>query len=98
MPPARNVNRSCTSNRLMVPSTILRQLARLRWRERLLRFSWGSARWLAVALIVLALACLADWLGDRFTDTPWGLRYAVAGLQILVAAFLLAVWVARPVL
>ncbi len=82
----------------MVPRTILRQLSRLRWRERSLRFTWGAARWLAVVLIVLGLACLTDYLIDRYTETPWPLRYALAAAQLLLACFILAVWVFGPTL
>ena len=43
----------------MVPRTILRQLARLRWRERCLCFTWG------VALAGVALLALGGGLSDR---------------------------------
>src|SRR5262249_44713801 len=80
----------------MVPRTIKRGLARLRWRERWLRLAWGLARWLALALAARALCCLTDWLFDRYADTPWALRavmyLAQAGLGG-VAAFVL---VLRP--
>jgi hypothetical protein len=82
----------------MVPSTILHQLARLRGRERVLRFTWGVARWVAVLLVVLGFACLLDWIVDRFTETPWGLRYFVAGAQLLLTCLILAVWVFAPTL
>jgi hypothetical protein len=76
----------------MVPRTIKRGLARLRWRERWLRLSWGAVRWLALAFAALALCCLTDWVIDRFADTPWPLRAlmltAQAGLWA-AAAFLL---------
>src|SRR6266542_1004877 len=65
----------------MVPSTIRKELARLRRRERLLRLAWGAARWLALAVVVLALMCLTDWLIDRVTDTPWALRVLMLGGQ-----------------
>src|SRR5262245_19409870 len=80
----------------MVPPTIRRGLSRLRWRERVLRLAWGAARWLALALAALGLCCLADWVIDRFTDTPWPLRVVMLAAQVLLwagAAFLL---VLRP--
>ena len=46
------------------PRRSLKQLARLRGRERLVRFAWGAARWVAVVLLVLAAACFADWQAD----------------------------------
>jgi hypothetical protein len=45
---------------------VLGQLTRWRWVERCIRLAWGSARWLAVVGVVLALACLLDWLADRY--------------------------------
>jgi hypothetical protein len=80
----------------MVPPTIKHGLSRLRWRERFLRLSWGAARWLALALVALGLCCLADYVIDRFTDTPWPLRVLMLGGQAALwagAAFLL---VLRP--
>jgi hypothetical protein len=79
----------------MVPRTIKRGLARLRWRERWLRLSWGSVRWLALAVAALVLCCLADWVIDRFTETPWPLRALMLMAQAALwagAAFLLVLW------
>lgn len=76
----------------MVPRTIKKQLSRLRWRERWLRLTWGGARWLALALVALALACLIDFLIDRTAETPWALRVLLSGAQVclwVVAAFVL---------
>src|SRR5262245_60095066 len=47
----------------------LRELSRWRFRERLVRLAWGGARWLAVVGTVLAFACLADWLVDRYSGS-----------------------------
>ncbi|HVL14122.1 MAG TPA: hypothetical protein VM529_16245, partial [Gemmata sp.] len=49
--------------------SVLRQLSRWRFRERLVRLTWGGARWLAVVGSVLAFACLADWLIDRYSGS-----------------------------
>ncbi|HEV3203047.1 MAG TPA: hypothetical protein VGY77_01630, partial [Gemmataceae bacterium] len=57
---------------------MLRQLARLRRRERWLRLLWGTARWLSLAAAILALACWIDWTVDRRQETPWVLRLAMA--------------------
>lgn len=70
----------------MIPRTILAGLARLRRRERLLAFTWGAARWLAVVLALLLLCGFIDWLIDRDRDTPWAVRYTLFGLQAVVAA------------
>jgi hypothetical protein len=45
---------------------VLTQLNRWRLMERVIRFLWGGARVLAVALTVLAVACLLDYLIDRY--------------------------------
>src|SRR5438067_12717987 len=81
----------------MVPPTILRQLNRLRGRERLLRLAWGGARWLAVVVVALAVACLIDWWIDRGRETPFALRVALLVGQIMLAAALGVVWLLAPV-
>lgn len=45
---------------------VLGQLNRWRAVERLIRLAWGAGRWVAVVGAVLALACLTDWLADRY--------------------------------
>lgn len=45
---------------------VLTQLNRWRLMERAIRAVWGGARVLAVALTVLAVACLLDYLVDRY--------------------------------
>jgi hypothetical protein len=82
----------------MVPTAIRRQLARLRRRERLLDFVWGTARWLSLTAALLLGACFIDWLVDREQDTPIMLRRALAYLQIAVATaagFWFLVWPLR---
>jgi len=79
----------------MVPSTILRQLDRLRWRERWLRLAYGVTLGLTIALAVLAVCCTADWLIDRFQDTPLTVRRAMLGAQVMLwlgLAAVLLVW------
>jgi hypothetical protein len=80
----------------MVPRTILSRLSSLATRERFLRFVWGTARVLAVAGLLLILACGTDWIYDRFEDTPYWLRVGLSGLQVLVAAVLLFFLVLKP--
>jgi hypothetical protein len=58
----------------MVPTIIRRQFARLRWRERWVRLTWGAACWLAVAALALTLACGTDWVLDRREETPHAVR------------------------
>src|SRR5579883_1385081 len=47
-------------------TNILGQLTRWRLVERLIRLTWGGARWIAIVGAVLAFACLTDWLADRY--------------------------------
>jgi hypothetical protein len=63
---------------------VLTQLNRWRLMERVIRAVWGGARVLAVALTVLAVACLLDYLIDRYRGSEsW-------------RAFLRATWVFAP--
>ena len=50
-------------------NSVLRQLYRWRMRERLIRVAWGLGRWFAIVAAVLAFACLADWLIDRYAGS-----------------------------
>jgi hypothetical protein len=81
----------------MVPPTILRQLNRLRGRERLLRLTWGASRWLAVVVVAVAVACLVDWWVDRSRDTPFALRVTLVVAQVALAAVLGVVWLLAPI-
>ncbi|HWG43901.1 MAG TPA: hypothetical protein VN688_14080 [Gemmataceae bacterium] len=65
----------------MVPRSLLRQLNRLRRRERLLRLTWAVARCLAVFSLVLAVACSIDFVVDLYRDTPRWLHTALLGVQ-----------------
>jgi hypothetical protein len=80
----------------MVPRTILRQLARLRGKERRLQFTWGVARWLALTLCVLTAACFTDWFIDRRQETPWELRRGMLVVQIALGSVALFYWVIGP--
>jgi hypothetical protein len=63
---------------------VLTQLNRWRLMERVIRAVWGGARVLAVALSVLAVACLLDYLIDRYRGSEsW-------------RKFLRATWVFAP--
>src|SRR5262249_58417085 len=79
----------------MVPSSLIRQLARLRWRERLLRLIWGLTLSVTVLAAVMGVLCLVDWLIDRRQDTPTWLRQSMLIGQIvlwIIAAAGLFVW------
>jgi len=74
----------------VVPATLSRKLSQLRRRETLLRLIWGAARWFALVLGLLLLACLIDWSLDRDEDTPWAVRVALTAVQAVV--MLAAAW------
>lgn len=78
--------------------TILKQLDRLRRRERLLSLAWGAARWLAIVVVALTIACSIDWWIDLRRDTPYSLRVAMLVVQIALAATLAVVWLLIPML
>jgi hypothetical protein len=82
----------------MLPSTLRRQLNRLRRRERALGVAWCAARCLALCVVLLFIACFTDWLLDRGRDTPWGVRLSLLLVQIVawpLAFFALVVALAR---
>jgi hypothetical protein len=80
----------------MQPQAILKQLSNLRWRERWTRLAWGLCRFVAVAIVVLTLACLLDWWIDRRQDTPWALRVVLLVGQVALWTGLGLMWVIRP--
>src|SRR6516165_9641672 len=79
----------------MVPRIIIQQLARLRWRERLLRLVWGATLGVTVLAGVMAVLCLVDWVIDRRQETPFALRQAMLVGQVIlwaIAALALVIW------
>ncbi|HEV3386193.1 MAG TPA: hypothetical protein VG097_15340, partial [Gemmata sp.] len=50
-------------------NAILSQLQRWRSREQAIRLIWGGGKWLAIAATILAFACLADWIIDRYSGS-----------------------------
>ncbi len=80
----------------MLPSIIRTKINRLRQWECSLRFFWGLGRLVAVVLVVLVLACVTDYIIDRYQDTPWGLRLGLSVVQVAIAAFLLVSIVMLP--
>jgi hypothetical protein len=75
---------------------LVSQLRAWRFRERLVRLAWGSARWLAVVGVVLAFACFTDWLYDRRADVPLFLRLTMTGGQVVLALGLAYLFLFRP--
>jgi hypothetical protein len=80
----------------MLPAAVRRVLRQWRWRERWLRLSWGVSRTLAVAVLLLTLACLADWLSDRLEEVPWSWRLAGLLGQLLVVGYCAFRWLFYP--
>lgn len=77
-------------------NSLIWQLRSWQLRERLVRLAWGGARWFAVVAVVLAFACLADWLFDRRTDVPKYVRVGMTLLQAGIAAALAYWFLIRP--
>src|SRR5437660_260871 len=69
--------------------TIRRQLNRLRRREGWLQLAWLGARCVAVLFLVLAVACLIDWLVDLRREIPIVLRVFLFAFQALLWLFAL---------
>src|SRR4051794_39288577 len=64
--------------------------------EAAVRLAWGVSRWLAAGLTVLALACLTDWIYDRYAETPLWLRMLMLVTQTALATALAFVFILRP--
>jgi hypothetical protein len=82
-------------------TSLIRQLYAWRLLEQFVRLAWGAARWFAIVAVVLALACLADWLYDRTTEVPRALRVLATVLQACLAGglayfFLVRSWFKTP--
>ena len=79
-----------------IPRIGLAKLRSLRGRERLFHVAWGVARWLTVAVAVVAVCTFIDWRVDKYRETPTWLR---TGLTVLEAGVLLVAgwfWLVRP--
>src|SRR5262245_9019345 len=78
------------------PRIGLAKLRALRGRERLFHVAWGMARWLTVAVVVVAVCTFIDWRVDKYRETPMWLR---VGLTIIEAGILGVTgwfWLVRP--
>ena len=75
----------------MIPKIITEQLSALRNRERFLEAVWGLARLTALAVEMIIVACLVDYVVDRFGTTPPSLRMAmwIVMLGVLIVAAIL---------
>jgi hypothetical protein len=81
-----------------IPPILLKKLAGLRRRERLLRLVWGMARVTAVVLVALLVACAIDWIVDLFDETPSALRLTLLVGQLVLAGMLVLLQVLLPLL
>ena len=72
----------------MISSQISRKLAGLRVRESSLRFLWGVSRWLCIALLILCLACLLDWVIDSYVIASHAPNSALRPPSFLSGIFL----------
>jgi hypothetical protein len=83
----------------MIPRLITDQLGKLRSREMTLRLCWGVARWLAVVIPALIVACTIDFLFDRYgyEDTPLWVRGLLFVTQIGIAAGVCFWWIVWPI-
>ena len=63
---------------------LLGQLKRWRFTEQLIRLAWGGARWVAVVGLLLTMACITDWMADRYLGSETWRK------------FLKATWVFAP--
>jgi hypothetical protein len=59
-------------------TNLLGQLKRWRLVERLIRLAWGTGRWVAIVGAVLAVACLTDWLADRYLGSESWRKFRTA--------------------
>jgi hypothetical protein len=66
--------------------TLVKQLRSWQRREWLYRVAWGAARWVVLVVVVLSLACLTDWLIDRYVDVPFALRLLMTAAQLSLYA------------
>ena len=69
-----NDERPATSMMQTIPRIGLAKLRSLRGRERLFHVAWGVARWLTVAIAVVAVCTFIDWRVDKYRETPMWLR------------------------
>jgi hypothetical protein len=70
----------------MVPQIIVERLAAVRRKENAVSTAWGLGRWAGLAVAAMLGACLLDWLIDRRTDTPGGLRVLLLLAQLALWA------------
>src|SRR5580765_6283176 len=78
------------------PPILLKKLAQLRRRERLLSAIWGIACFLSLVLTVLLVACFVDWLLDMWDEKPLALRRFMLYGQFVFACLAIVLLVLGP--
>lgn len=78
------------------PRIGLSKLRALRGRERLFHVAWGIARWLTVAVAVVAVCTFIDWRVDKFRETPMWLRVSLSLIEAAVLGVTGWFWLVRP--
>jgi hypothetical protein len=79
-----------------IPHIGLAKLRSLRGRERLFHVAWGVARWLTVAIAVIAICTFIDWRVDKYRETPTWLRTGLTIIEALVLLITGFFWLVRP--
>src|SRR5262245_18575187 len=79
-----------------VPRIGLSKLRSLKGRERLFHVAWGLVRWLALALVLIAVCTFIDFRVDKFRETPISLRVILTVVQFGVLGVAGWFWLIRP--
>lgn len=80
----------------MISVKIQQQLSSFRTREAMIRLAWGLAAWIAIALIMLGIACGIDRWVDRYQETPSLLRWTLSIGQVVLNLGFFYMLVIRP--
>jgi hypothetical protein len=79
-----------------IPHIGLSKLRSLRGRERLFHVAWGVARWLTLAIAIVALCTFIDWRVDKDRETPMWLRTGLTIIEAGVLGVFGWFWLIRP--
>jgi hypothetical protein len=79
-----------------IPRIGLAKLASLRGKERLFHVAWGLARWLTVAIAVVAFCTFIDWRVDKNRETPFTLRVILTVLEAAALGIAGWFWLVKP--
>jgi hypothetical protein len=79
-----------------VPRIGLTKLSALRGKERLFHVAWGLAKWLTVALAVVAACTFIDWRVDKAREVPFVLRLFLTIVEAAVIGVAGWFWLVKP--